>query len=215
MSQVQRRVLNVLEARRDRDLVSEVEAVVNFYGFLIDKRLIVYAGTLEPYQGIDLLISAFARVVGENQDAFLLIVGGTDSQVERYSGLAQECGLHPHVLFTGRVPPQQAKQYCSMASVLVSPRIQGTNTPLKIYEQLASGIPLVATRIYSHTQVLKDDVAILVEPEPEDLARGILAALDSNGDGHRIASNAQEFYRQNYSRPVYERKMQQLLGLLS
>ena len=45
------------------------------------------------------------------------------------------------------------------------------NTPLKIYEQLASGLPLVATRIPSHTQVLTEDVCILVEPrnQEEDL----------------------------------------------
>ena len=179
-----------------------------------NKRLVVYAGTLESYQGIDLLISGFVRVVKENQDAFLLIVGGTKPQVERYSALAQESGLESHVLFTRRVPQYLAKQYCNMASVLVSPRTQGTNTPLKIYEQLASGIPLVATKIYSHTQVLNDNVAILVEPEPEDLARGILAALDSNGDGHRIAANARRFYEQHYSRPVYEQKMRRLLELL-
>jgi glycosyltransferase involved in cell wall biosynthesis len=178
------------------------------------KRLVVYAGTLEPYQGIDVLIDAFKHVVVKNQDSFLLIVGGTKAQVEEYSILAEKCGLGPHVLFTGRVAQSLAKHYSRLASVLVSPRSDGTNTPLKIYEQLASGIPLVATRIYSHTQVLDDNVAFLVEPDPEDMAHGILAALESNGDSHRLAANARRLYEQKYSRPVYEQKMQRLLELL-
>jgi len=180
-----------------------------------DKRLVVYAGTLEPYQGIDILISASKKVVTKNPDAFLLIVGGTKAQVRHYSRLAEKCGLGPYILFTGRVDQTLAKQYCRLASVLVSPRSDGTNTPLKIYEQLASGIPLVATNIYSHTQVLSNDVAFLVEPEPADMARGVLAALNSDGDSQRIVANARRLYEQKYSRPVYEKKMRQLLELLS
>jgi len=179
------------------------------------KRLVVYAGTLEPYQGIDILINAFKHVAAKNSDSFLLIVGGTKTQVEDYSALAEKCGLGPYVLFTGRVTQTLAKHYCRLAFVLVSPRSQGTNTPLKIYEQLASGIPLVATNIYSHTQVLSDDVAFLVEPKPEAMARGILAALQSDGLSHRIAINAKRLYEQKYSRPVYEGKMQRLLEFLS
>lgn len=179
------------------------------------KRLVIYAGTLEPYQGIDILINAFKNVITENPDAFLIIVGGSKTQVKHYSWPAEKCGLGQSVLFTGRVDQPLAKQYCRLASVLVSPRSNGTNTPLKIYEQLASGIPLVATNIYAHTQVLDDDVAFLVKPETEDMARGILAALESDGVGHRIAANARRLYEQKYSRPVYEKKMRQLLELLS
>ena len=61
--------------------------------------------------------------------------------------------------------------------MLVSPRVHGTNTPLKVYEHLASGKPLVATRIWSHTQVLDDSVCFLVEPEPDSMAKGLLRAL--------------------------------------
>ena len=179
------------------------------------RHFVVYAGTLEPYQGIDILINAFKHVMAKNSDSFLLIVGGTKAQVEDYSALAEKLRLEQYVLFTGRVSQALAKHYCHLASVLVSPRSTGTNTPLKIYEQLASGIPLVATRIHSHTQVLNDNVAFLVEPEPEAMARGILVALESNGDSHRIAANARQLYEQKYSRPVYERKIQRLLELLS
>jgi glycosyltransferase involved in cell wall biosynthesis len=179
------------------------------------KRLVVYAGTLEPYQGIDTLIRAFVQVRAKESNAFLLIVGGNKSQVDRYRTLAQRLGIEKQCLFTGLVPQSTAKHYTQLASVLVSPRREGTNTPLKIYEQLANGIPLVATRIYSHTQVLDDNVAFLVEPEPEDMARGILAALKPDGEGSHNAANAMGLYQAKYSRPVYVGKMKRLLENLS
>jgi glycosyltransferase involved in cell wall biosynthesis len=177
----------------------------------VGKRLIVYAGTLESYQGIDILIGAFKYIADAVADTILLIVGGTETQVNHYSSLADEYGIGRYCVFTGRVPQFIAKSYANRADVQISSRVSGTNTPLKVYEQLSRGIPLVATNIYSHTQVLNDEVAFLVEPQPQDMARGILAALDPNGEGLRKAANAQHLYEQKYSRQVYTDKMKNLL----
>ena len=175
------------------------------------KRLVVYAGTLEPYQGIDILIKAFRLAADANAELFLLIVGGSRKQVDDYRALADGAGLDGRVHFTGTVPQATAKHYSRLASVLVSPRSGGTNTPLKVYEQLASGIPLVASNIYSHTQVLTPDVAFLVEPTPEDMARGIRRAVEPGGGGAAIAASAQRLYEAKYSRPVYEAKLKSVL----
>lgn len=178
------------------------------------RDLLVYAGTLETYQGIDLLIAAFAKVLGRHPSAFLLVVGGAAEQVARYSALAKEHGVADHCRFTGRVPQALARRYTNMASVLVSPRSAGTNTPLKVYEQLASDVPLVATRIYSHTQVLDDEVAFLVEPNASDMAEGILQALTSGSERERRTANAKGRYQRDYSRPAYVAKMRRFLDLV-
>ncbi|NIS75879.1 MAG: glycosyltransferase [Deltaproteobacteria bacterium] len=178
------------------------------------KRFVVYAGTLEPYQGIDILINAFKEVHARDESALLLIVGGTNQQVVHYRDMAEKAGVERSVIFTGRVYQTVAKHYCNLASVLVSPRSDGTNTPLKIYEYLYSGIPMVATDIYSHTQVLDDDVAFLVKPEPEDMARGILSALTSEEARKRKVENACSLYERKYSRIVYEAKMKKLLEII-
>lgn len=179
------------------------------------KRFVVYAGTLEPYQGIDILVSSFSRVVKEVPDAFLLIVGGSNRQVAHYRQLAKTEGLENQVLFTGRVAPALAKHYCQLAAVQMSPRSAGTNTPLKVYEQLASGIPLVATNIYSHTQVLDDTVAVLVEPEPGHMAQGIVECLLKDQRTREITANAQKLYEEKYSRSVYEWKLKRVLQIIS
>lgn len=177
-----------------------------------NKKIVVYAGTLEPYQGIDLLIPAFKIVKSCYPNAYLLIVGGTSQQVTRYSDMARQLGLEKDIFFTGRVPQSLAKYYCSLASVQVSPRSSGTNTPLKIYEQLANGIPLVATNIWSHTQTLTPDVAFLTDPTPEAMSRGIIAALDPYGDGKAMAARAQKFFARKYARPIYIEKMKGLFN---
>jgi glycosyltransferase involved in cell wall biosynthesis len=171
------------------------------------KQLIVYAGTLESYQGIDLLIQAYASVAAKFADSHLLIVGGSPDQVAHYSDLAKRLHLDERVSFTGSVDPETARAHSEQAAVLVSPRSAGTNTPLKVYAMLASGKPIVATDIYSHTQVLDHDVAVLVPPTPAGLAGGLASVLRSPDISRRLAANAKALYAAKYSRKVYKRKM--------
>jgi glycosyltransferase involved in cell wall biosynthesis len=176
--------------------------------------LVVYSGTFEPYQGIDLLIQAFALVRQHRPDAFLLLIGGTADQVEHYRALAESHGLGGSCQFTGRVPQATARSLAEQASVLTSPRVKGTNTPLKIYEELASGIPLVATRIHAHTQVLGDDVCFLVDPTAAGMAAGILDAITDTARRDAVTAGALQLYEARYARPVYEQKMRSLLERL-
>jgi glycosyltransferase involved in cell wall biosynthesis len=112
------------------------------------------------------------------------------------------------------VSKAMVQQYQERASVLLSPRTEGMNTPLKIYELLATGIPLVATRIPSHTQVLSDDVCFLTNPVPESMAEGILAALQNSERKTSLVRAAQALYEERYSRPIYEGKIRRMLELL-
>lgn len=179
-----------------------------------DQRFVVYAGTLEPYQGVDLLVASFPGILMAVPNAYLVVVGGTPEQVQKLTSLAQELGIHDHSLFTGRVPQIVARSYLAKASVQISPRREGTNTPLKVYEQLDSGIPLVATNIYSHTQVLNEDVAFLVPPTPEGLAEGVVRAMTQAQEAEKRTAQARRMYAEHYSRPIYEDKMRRLLELV-
>ena len=179
-----------------------------------DRPIVGYVGTLEAYQGIDLLLEAFALVRESRPEAFLLLVGGTTGQVEKFQDLARELGIREHCLFTGRLEQSQARRLLAKVSLAVSPRSRGTNTPLKIYEILASSIPLVATRIESHTQVLTDDISFLARPEPRELARAIGSALDDPDQSQQIAKAARSFYDEHYSSTAYEQKIAALLEVV-
>jgi glycosyltransferase involved in cell wall biosynthesis len=179
------------------------------------RPIILYAGTFEHYQGIDMLITAFATVRAARPDAQLLLVGGTPTQVAGAAATVARLGLTDSVCLTGRVSKSNAMRYTGLAHVLVSPRLHGTNTPLKVYEQLASGKPLVATRIWSHTQVLNDTVCIMVDPDADSIARGLLRAVDDPEYSREVARRAQALYQREYARPNYERKIRRLLEIVS
>jgi glycosyltransferase involved in cell wall biosynthesis len=178
------------------------------------RPLVIYAGTFEPYQGLDILIEGFARAHREQPSAFLMMIGGSRDQVEYYRDLAYRAGLEGHCQFTGRLPQAQVKRLLKDAAVLTSPRVEGTNTPLKIYEQLASGIPLVATRILSHTQVLDEEVCVLVEPDAESMGRGLIAALTDQDRRRKVVQSAQKLFERKYSRRAYTDKMRRLFEVI-
>jgi glycosyltransferase involved in cell wall biosynthesis len=144
----------------------------------------------------------------------MLVAGGSVPQIEHYRNLVKNLGIEKFCTFIGRVPQQVAKKMMEKATVLASPRTEGDNTPLKVYELLASGKPMFATNIYSHTQVLTDDVAFLVDPTAEGIAQGMLDSSASNEIVIEKIKNAQKLYDEKYSRKVYKAKMQKLLDRL-
>ncbi len=178
----------------------------------VDRYCFVYAGTFEHYQGIDLLIRSFGKVVQRRPDAFLLIVGGTAIQIDSYKRLVEKEGLGDHCRFTGTLSQRLAHAYIRSADALLSPRTEGTNTPLKIYQQLASGIPLVATNIRSHTQVLNDDVAFLTDPEVEAFGAAMITAMSDHNAAKVKTENAMRLYEKEYSRESYVSKVSTLLN---
>jgi glycosyltransferase involved in cell wall biosynthesis len=178
-------------------------------------KTLLYAGTLETYQGIDLLLQSMAEVRQRHVGAFLFIVGGSENQVRRFQDMANDLEIGGVTRFISRVPQSVAKQFNAKADILLSPRTRGMNTPLKVYEQLASGKPLVATRIPSHTQVLTDDVAFLGNPDPSSYADQIALAVADPNLAAAKAGRARELYDEAYSPAVYEKKIDSLLRLIA
>jgi glycosyltransferase involved in cell wall biosynthesis len=97
--------------------------------------------------------------------------------------------------------------YLGQAAVVVSPRTKGQNTPMKVYSYLDSGRPLLATRLPMHTQVLDDDVALLVDPDPGALGDGLAQLLTSEELQTRLARNAKQRVQVAFSRQAFERKV--------
>jgi glycosyltransferase involved in cell wall biosynthesis len=172
-------------------------------GLGVDTPVVLYTGTFEAYQGLDLLFAAFAHVVRERPDARLVLAGGTPPQVEAARAQARAARIEPATIFVGQRPAEEIPSYLEAADVLVSPRSSGTNTPLKIYQYLRSGRPIVATRLLTHTQVLDDDVAMLTDPTPEGYARGILDLLDDPARAQAIGRRARSLAETKYSYEAY------------
>src|SRR5262249_25095406 len=100
-------------------------------GLAPGQPVVLYTGTFEPYQGLDLLLDSFTRVVKTRPDARLVLAGGHAPQIDAMRNEAASRGIADAVIFAGQRPSSEIPLYLRMADVLVSPRSTGTNTPLK------------------------------------------------------------------------------------
>ena len=107
--------------------------------------LLMYVGNLEGYQGIDLLLECFAKVLETHPDTELVIIGGSEADVHKYKKITRVLEIDARVHLIGPRPLAALGSYLRQADLLVSPRIQGTNTPMKIYSYLDSATAVVAT----------------------------------------------------------------------
>ena len=177
--------------------------------------VILYTGTFEAYQGLDLLYASMQAVARERPDARLVMVGGEPAQVEAARAAVRQLGLQDAVLFTGQREHDEVPLYLDAATVLVSPRSTGTNTPLKIYQYLRSGRPIVATRLRTHTQVLSDETAFLAEPQPAAFSAAILRALQDPVEAQAIGERARALAETKYSEAAYLAKTGAAVALLA
>jgi glycosyltransferase involved in cell wall biosynthesis len=177
--------------------------------------VLLYTGTFEAYQGLDLLLAAFAIVHQARPDARLVLVGGEPRQVEQAKARAGALGIGAGVLFTGQRPPEEVPAYLDAATLLVSPRSTGTNTPLKIYQYLRSGRPIVATNLRTHTQVLSAETAFLAAPTPEGLAATVMAALDDPARAEAVGAAARQLADTRYTDEAFIAKIERACSFLA
>jgi glycosyltransferase involved in cell wall biosynthesis len=176
--------------------------------------MVLYTGTFEAYQGLGLLFDAMAIVAAARPDARLVLAGGKPDQVARAREQARTAGIADVTVFAGERPAGEIPAYLLAADALVSPRSRGTNTPLKIYQYLRSGKPIVATRLLTHTQVLSDDTAVLTAASKEAFADGILTALNNPGRSAAIGASARHLAATKYSYAAYLERTRQACAAL-
>jgi glycosyltransferase involved in cell wall biosynthesis len=148
-------------------------------GIAADAKVLLYIGNLERYQGIDLLVESFAAIARHFPNAHLAIIGGTAEHIDGYRKKARSLGAEKQIHLLGPRPVAQLNSYLCEASILVSPRTLGNNTPMKIFSYLHSGVPVLATRLPTHTQVLSDEVAKLAAPTASEFGSAMTALLSS------------------------------------
>jgi glycosyltransferase involved in cell wall biosynthesis len=165
--------------------------------------VVLYTGTFEAYQGLDLLFDAMAQVLRVRTDAMLVLAGGKPAQIAAARDRAARAGIAGSAIFAGERPAAEIPAYLAACDVLVSPRSRGTNTPLKIYQYLRSGKPIVATRLLTHTQVLDDDTAFLTGATPGEFGVGILEALTDSARATAVGAAARRLAETKYSDEAY------------
>ena len=159
--------------------------------------VVVYAGTFEPYQGLAMLLASLPRVLASVPDAIFVLVGGDTESVAKMRQDAHEFEVNGAIRVTGRRPRAEIPAYLAMADLLVSPRVYGDNLPLKVFDYLAAGRPIVATDLPAHRALLDESRAILAEPSAEGLAQGIVSLLQDPQRAARLAIAARAYAGSN------------------
>lgn len=193
----------------------QAAAVRTHAGLTASTPVVAYTGTFEAYQGLDMLFEAMAIVARDRPDARLLLAGGNLDQVARARTRAEAAGVGDLVILVGERPASEVPAILLAANVLVSPRSRGTNTPLKIYQYLRSGRPIVATRLLTHTQVLDDACAILTESNAAALAAGLLEAINQPARAAELGAAAQRLAATRYSYDAYLDRTRRACALLA
>lgn len=156
---------------------------------------IAYAGNLYPWKGVEVLLRALAEL----PDVRGLVIGGhrAEADLGRLEQLAHGLGLARRVTFTGPVEPPQVAARLDEADVLVLPNTAMAisaryTSPLKLFEYLAAGKPIVASDLPALAEVLRHDrnAWLVTAGDSGALARGIRTVVEDVELGRRLARGA-------------------------
>ena len=155
-----------------------------------DKKIVMYAGHLYNWKGADVLAAA-----AENLCDFLLVfVGGVDPELKEFN---RQYGTVDNIKIIPWQKREKVPFYLRAADVLVLPNKNGDRiserytSPVKLFEYMASGNPIVASDLPSIREILNADNAVLVKSnDPEALAEGIKKVLQDKNLGDRLLGQA-------------------------
>lgn len=153
-----------------------------------------FVGTLKPWHGMDVLIDAFHRFHRAHPASRLLVVGDGPERAA-LAGAAISRGLEGSVSLTGAVPPRSVPTWLASMHLAVAPYPGSGDfyfSPLKLYEYMAGGLPVVASRIGQVAQVIRDGITgILCTPGvPAEFAAAFARLYDDVSLARRIGDAA-------------------------
>ncbi len=143
--------------------------------------VIMFVGGFQPWHGIDVLVNSFADLLVSFPDAQLLLVGDGPAR-ENIEALVQSRQLSSNVHMTGRIPHAYIPSLLAIADVVTIPYPRLPRelwfSPLKLYEYMAAGKAIVASRAGQIGEVLVDrQNGLLVEPGDEDALTEAIVTL--------------------------------------
>lgn len=168
-------------------------------------KYVCFVGNLAPWQGVEYLIKAVPFVLHKCPNLNFLVIGDGPMKSELIQ-LTHDIGVSNSFIFTGSIPYNKVPLYINASDVCVAPFIKERNSkiglsPLKLYEYMACGKPVVASAISGVSEVLEfSNGGILVIPEnPELLANAIVTLLENDTLRKRLGSDGFHYVVANNS----------------
>ncbi|RJS80711.1 glycosyltransferase family 4 protein [Methanophagales archaeon] len=170
-----------------------------------EEEIIVFVGTLRSVKGIKYLIEAMKIIIQKNIDTRLMLVGDGEDR-ESLEKHVKELDLEKYVSFVGKVPNEKVPEYMVASDVFVLPSVS-EGFPVTILEAMASGLPIVATKVGGLPEIIKDgENGFLVEPKnPKGIAQRVMLILEDDNLSGRISRNNRECVKKYSWGSVIER----------
>lgn len=179
-------------------------------GLSLDKKIVMYTGHLFSWKGVETL----ALVGKKRPDMDFIFIGGTDDDIYNFRNRFLSA---TNLKVIGRKLHAEIPLYLKAADVLVLPnsakdRISLFTSPLKLFEYMASGRPIVASNLPSIREVLNENNSVLCNPDdPKSLESGIQKVLDNPGLAEEITAEALKDV-QNYT---WKKRSESIINFIS
>lgn len=161
------------------------------------RRIVVYLGLLNSYQGVDHLLAAIPRVLEAIPDAHFLVMGYPNE--DAYHRRAETLGVAGHVTFTGRIDYGQAPHYLALGSVAVSPKLSTTESNGKLYNYMAMALPTVVFDTPVNREILGAAGVYAPLGDTHELADSLIRLLRDPQEATSLGSRLRQRVIENYS----------------
>ena len=168
-----------------------------------DEILALYVGSFAVYQGIELLFNAMPPALARDARLRFIVVGGTDAEIAQWRAWLAERGCDARVSFIGKRSPDALPCYLAAADILLSPRIAGVNTPLKLLDYLKVSRAIAATDHPANRLILDESTALLAPPEPDAFAAAVATLAGDSALRARLAANCRRLVDERYNFNVF------------
>jgi len=159
------------------------------------KFVLIYPGSLNWHQGLDIAIQAFQKVVGEMPDAEFRIYGEGPER-EKLARLARECGVEAKILFSDFLPGREIAEIMANSDLAIVPKraksVFGTEAAsTKIMEFMAVGVPVIVSRTKIDALYHTDaTVRFFDSDDPDELAKAMLFLYSNPASRTELVRNA-------------------------
>lgn len=176
--------------------------------------LALYVGSFAVYQGIDLLFQALPAALRKASNLQVVIIGGSPAQIAARQAEMAAAGCAGRVHFPGQIHPDELPHTLAAADMLLSPRVAGTNTPLKLLDYLKAGRAIVACDNPANRLIVNDSNACLVAPAPEAFAAGLAALAADAPLRERLGAAGHRLYLSTYNYHQFKQRLGEAYRLL-
>ncbi|MCC5843626.1 MAG: glycosyltransferase [Verrucomicrobia bacterium] len=176
--------------------------------------LATYVGSFAVYQGIDLLFEAIPAALRSAPCLRVLIIGGSDSEIEARKQDLQTQGVTDAVTFLGKIQPDALPAYLAASDILLSPRISGHNTPLKLLDYFKAGGSILATDVQANRLLLDDTTALFAAPEAPAFAQALAGLANDPARRQSLAAKGRHLIETTYNFDAYRTQLAKVYDLI-